>query len=62
MPQDVEEADDAHLPGVMEQAHPLGGEEIAADAERLELRVEHLQLAHDLGRVEIAGSLAGDDG
>ena len=60
--QDVEQSDDAHLARVMEERHPLAREQIAADAERLQRRIELLQLADDFGRVEIAGGLAGDDG
>ena len=62
MSQHVEEADNAHLFRVMEQRHAFRCEEIASDAEKLERRIELLQFLHDLGRVEVAGSLAGDDG
>jgi len=48
MPQDVEEADHAHFPGVVEETHPLAGQQIAADAEGLDGRIEALQLAEDL--------------
>ena len=51
MAEDVEEADDAHLAGVMEERHPLAREQVAADAEHLQFRIELLQLAHDFGRV-----------
>ena len=62
MAQDVEEADDAHLARVMHEAHPFAREQIAADAEGLDRRIEALQLAQNFGGVQIAGGLTGDDG
>jgi hypothetical protein len=46
----------------MQEAHPFAGEQIAADAEGLDRRIEALQLAKDFGGVEITGCLTGDDG
>ncbi len=60
--EDVEQADESDLAGVMEQRHPFAREQISADAEHFERGLELLQLANDFGSVEIAGSLAGDDG
>ena len=62
MAQHVEQADDAHLAGVMKERHALAREQIAADAEQLQRGIELLQLANDFRGVEIAGGLAGDDG
>ena len=45
----------------MDQLHPLLREEIAADPERLQPRLEFLQLAKDMRGVQIAGRLAGND-
>src|SRR5436190_14427880 len=62
MAQDVENPDESELAGVMQQLHPFAREEIAANAEHLQRRTELLQLAHDLGRMQIAGCFAGDNG
>src|SRR5437879_4427974 len=62
MAEDVEEADDAHLAGVMHQTHPFAREQIAADAEGLDRWIETLDLAQHFGGVQIAGGLTGDDG
>ena len=60
MAEDVEETDDAHLARVMHEAHPFAREEIAADAEGFDRRIEALQLAQNFGGVQIAGGLTGD--
>src|SRR5262249_40334741 len=60
--QDVEQPDDAHLARVMQDAHPLGRQQIAADAEGLQRGIELLELADDFGGVEVARGFAGDDG
>ena len=60
--QNVEKSDDAHLADVMQDAHAFAGEEIAADAERFELRIELLQLAQHFSCVQIAGRFTGHDG
>jgi hypothetical protein len=62
MPENVEEADDAHLACVMHKPHPFTGEQIAADAEGLDPRVEPFQLTENFGGVKISGRLSGDDG
>jgi len=46
----------------MHEAHAFAREEIAADAERLDIRIETLQLAKNFGGVKIAGGFTGDDG
>ena len=62
MTHDVEETDDSHLARVMQDPHAFAREKIAADAKRLQRRIEFLELANDFRCVQIAGRLAGDDG
>ncbi len=61
MPQDVEQPHDGHLPGVVQQLHAFLRQQIAADPERRERRIERLQLVDDLGGVEVTGSFSCDD-
>ena len=45
----------------MDQSHALRHEEIASDAEGIELRIELFQLAQNFRGVQIAGCFAGHD-